>query len=237
MEIITFYYHFDGLGSVVALSNNVGEIEISYTYDAFGYPYVLLSSFPQEYRFTGRKYDYETGNYYYRARYYNPRIGRFLQPDPVGYSAGLNLYTYCINNPLNWVDPWGEASIGATPAGWPINQIGKAAYGNTIYAQHWQIFYNDGSNSGYFGNSWAIWGSPVFGPTSATESDYNIFLKNLDDNLLKQAESNVQSQWRSEGKSYDLVNHSCQTYVIDVLREYQKLKKEKKLEEERKKKQ
>jgi RHS repeat-associated protein len=57
--------------------------------------------------FTGREYDSETGLYYYRARYYKPSIGRFLQTDPIGYAAGLNLYTYCKNNPIKWADPFG----------------------------------------------------------------------------------------------------------------------------------
>ena len=52
--------------------------------------------------FTGRRFDLETGLYYYRARYYNPYIGRFLQTDPIG--SG---YNYCGNNPLNFVDPSG----------------------------------------------------------------------------------------------------------------------------------
>jgi RHS repeat-associated protein len=57
---------------------------------------------PNPFMFTGRQFDVETGLYYYRARYYSPDLGRFLQTDPVGYG-----YAYCGNNPLNAVDPTG----------------------------------------------------------------------------------------------------------------------------------
>ena len=59
------------------------------------------------YMFTGRRYDPESGLYYYRARYYSPEIGRFLAPDPTGYEDGMNLYTYTRNNPVNRIDPSG----------------------------------------------------------------------------------------------------------------------------------
>jgi RHS repeat-associated protein len=61
--------------------------------------------------FTGREYDKETGLYYYRARYYNPQIGRFLQTDPIGYGDGMNWYAYCGNNPIVWADPAGLLDI------------------------------------------------------------------------------------------------------------------------------
>lgn len=61
--------------------------------------------------YTGREYDQEMGLYYYRARYYDPREGRFIQKDPISYNGGINVYAYVQNNPINFKDPTGLAFV------------------------------------------------------------------------------------------------------------------------------
>ena len=106
-----YYYHYDALGSVIALSDSSGDTVQTYEYSVFGEPAVEDANHTNPYMFAGRRYDIEIGLYYNRARYYNPYTGRFLQTDPSGYGDGMNWYAYCGNDPVGRVDPSGLASI------------------------------------------------------------------------------------------------------------------------------
>jgi RHS repeat-associated protein len=108
----TYYYHFDALGSVVALTNSSGSTVELYEYSVYGQVAASDANIPNRFMFTGREFDADTGLYYYRARYYNPEIGRFLQTDPIGYEDGMNWYRYCGNNPGGLTDASGCTVIG-----------------------------------------------------------------------------------------------------------------------------
>jgi RHS repeat-associated protein len=101
------YYHADGLGSITSLTNSSGAIAATYTYDGFGKLAASTGSRPNPFQFTARESDSETGLDYYRARYFDPNVGRFVSEDPSGTSGGLNLYEYVLNNPINLYDPTG----------------------------------------------------------------------------------------------------------------------------------
>jgi len=103
----SYFYQVDGLGSNTDLSNSSGGVAQSYVYDSFGQIASQSGTLTNPYTYTGRELDSESGLYYYRARYYDANIGRFIQEDPIGFNGGVNFYTYVRNNPINNTDPNG----------------------------------------------------------------------------------------------------------------------------------
>jgi RHS repeat-associated protein len=102
---VVIYGHTDGLGSVIKMTNSLGQVIFTRQYDAFGN--LEVGATQGSYAFTGREWEPETGLYYYRARYYDPKIGRFISEDPIGFTAGVNFYAYVDNSPVNKTDPLG----------------------------------------------------------------------------------------------------------------------------------
>jgi RHS repeat-associated protein len=125
------YYLFDGRGSVVAVTSSSGSVTNSYTYDPFGVTTetkALLTNVFNPWRYAGQYQDTTTGLYKMGARYYQPELGRWTQPDPSGQEA--NPYLYVAGNPVNFVDPSGllpsaEAIINGIQIGFEL--VGIAA--------------------------------------------------------------------------------------------------------------
>ena len=131
----TYYYHADGLSSIIALTDADRKVVQEYEYDAFGNLHDQKNAVKQPYTYTGREWDKETKLYYYRARYYDAKVGRFISSDPIVHPANgppekiacgqiqdisiplfeslkedpqkLNPYIYVENRPTILTDPTG----------------------------------------------------------------------------------------------------------------------------------
>jgi RHS repeat-associated protein len=102
------YYVTDHLGSTVGLTDVNGNVVEQESYDSFG---SSVGSARTRYGYTGRERDPDTGLLYYRARWYDPQVGRFISEDPIELSGGINQFAYVSNNPQNKKDPSGLYDI------------------------------------------------------------------------------------------------------------------------------
>ena len=108
-------YLYVGFGRLEQVTKADGSFQKNhYEYDAFGNTVSCEEQVHNRFRYTGEQYDPLTGQYYLRARYYNPVIARFTQEDTY-YGDGLNLYTYCQNNPILYHDPTGHGTKENSP--------------------------------------------------------------------------------------------------------------------------
>lgn len=118
-EAGTRTYLSDALGSVIAQSRDDQSVENYYAYTPYGETLALGPDGGNPVRYTGRENDGAgTGLYFYRARYYDPVLKRFISSDPIGLRGGPNIYTYVEGNPVSRTDPDGLQAREATMPGW-----------------------------------------------------------------------------------------------------------------------
>lgn len=171
-------YTYDGNGNVSEVLNSDGSIAAHYEYDPYGNTIKADGASAQEnqFRFSTKYLDAETGLYYYGYRYYSPALGRWLSKDPISELGGTNLYAFTINDPVDIVDPDGRAiwpfgkqpQYEIIPQGinptyptsgiWMCKQrlIGK----KTFWLIHHRFIVFDGVARGFEKHSKYLWGGP-----------------------------------------------------------------------------
>ncbi|WP_426994316.1 RHS repeat domain-containing protein [Methylomonas sp. CM2] len=206
------YYHADGLGSVVATSNAAGAVTASARYDAFGQTINKTGTIPR-YGYAGREPD-ATGLIHYRARSYDPSLGRFGQRDPAGFADGINPYAYVGNNPISFSDPLGL--MKSVPSIWTAPSYPGSGQVVSVNAPSGLSSTKAGGIAGS-GSALAIAGAIARSPTSgpgdyllaggvAAYGVYNAAMNNsaLMDKMAKEVEKITQRPTGPDTEQYSL---------------------------------
>ena len=219
----TYYYVYDKLGSVIALTDETGALVEQHAYSPYG-RVDAPSGVGNPYLFAGRRHDSETGLYHYRSRNYDAGLGRFLEVDPARQVGGMNLYAYVQNDPLNFLDPFGLFRFGKRPlSGAPWIPGGSSNpvdnYFNTEIS-HEHGFFEDGSGENI-----------GFGPDGRFSEDpsdkgYRYDDKYYDDALIREALGNIEDGDYSLLGWGDPKKNNCQDWADRLRDEYERLKRE-----------
>ena len=153
-----YFFQNDPIGTPVAVTDADNRIVWEAVYLTCGEAAVNPASLIEfNMRFAGQYFDAETGLHYNYHRYYDPKTGRYLTPDPIGLAGGINLYAYVQNNPVNLVDPYGLTGLEAT-----IGGAGAYAAGGSALAGAAAGVATAGVGIGAYAlASWAIEGTPL----------------------------------------------------------------------------
>ncbi len=157
-------YHFDAIGSTMAITDQSENIVNQYAYSPYGRDLGKAETRPQPFTYVGQHgvMAEQNDHYYMRARYYDADTGRFISEDPIGFEGGINLYAYASNNPVMFIDPLGLCSDSF----WQKYQKNYKNQLNTLYGQDLEL----ADNSGLWGLSALAVNFGVSGFQSLTES-------------------------------------------------------------------
>jgi RHS repeat-associated protein len=171
----TYYYHTNAHGGVLALTNANGDVVASYTYDPWGAPTSATGTVENPYRYAGYRFDSATGLYYPLNRYYSPESCRFITRDLLAgdtkQPATMNHYAYCLDDPVNRVDPSGLWTIGLTSLGEPFLStallLGNFSVSEYVRLSYTRMIVVDGhGNVGLLRSQTVGGGSPAVALTS-----------------------------------------------------------------------
>jgi RHS repeat-associated protein len=200
------YFHHDAIGSVVALSNESGQVTDTYEYEPFGKVLDHQGTSTNDYQFVGgygvRKLNDTLDTM--GVRQYSKMVGRFTTRDPIGTKDDINMYRYVGNKPIISIDPMGLAQFcrrALEPGDLEIYYSG-----GMINFYHEQIFYSDRiTNIGFFPTG--------VGPDSGhTISDYNFCSEEYNDECIRKAVAIVAPKFTS----FNIVTNNCQTFASEV---------------------
>jgi len=150
------FHNYNHRGDVVSVTDSTGAEVAHYRYDAYGNVVEKTGDFESPYQFSTKEYSSDTGLIYYGFRFYLPHESRWLKKDPDGFVNGLNLYAFTLNDPVNWVDPYGLWTLQIGGSG-TLGLKGAVTGGGGIIIGYnstsgWQFgFYGLGGGGGYFG--------------------------------------------------------------------------------------
>ncbi|OQW85720.1 MAG: hypothetical protein BWK72_20860 [Rhodoferax ferrireducens] len=229
------YLEVDHLGSPVAARNQSGRLVWKWESDAFGStpasedPDGDGTKITVNLRFPGQYFDAESGLHYNAARYYDPKLGRYISADPIGVQGGSNAFAYVGGNPLNLTDPTGletmlcARELGGS-SGAPLPPSGSPMRHDYLVV--------DGKVSSFQPGSGMLWSQ---GRIDSNESSGNAKCKSVSkdpkfDRAVEKAISEIgvpkYNIWAYPSTvTYALGARNCQTWAADVLRRASKIQK------------
>ncbi len=154
-----YYYIRDILNNILGIIDSNGNLVVKYEYNAYGNILNISGDITlgnrNPFKWKGYYYDFEAGLFYCNSRYYNPEWGRFISPDSIEYLDseninGLNLYCYCMDNPINYADPYGHFAISALLIGLAFGFAGTML---TDLIDDGQVFNGSQDWKDYLGNT------------------------------------------------------------------------------------
>ena len=230
--IDTYYYITNIQGDVIALTDQFGRLLAEYTYDAWGnildttyYNDAQYYATYNPFRYRGYIYDIETGLYYLQSRYYDPEIGRFINADALVSTGqgfiGNNMFTYCLNNPVNMADYNGMDAIYVVEYNWfegglPI--VGHAY----LYMQNangiWYFTEYTGTlpwnAKVYFSKANMSTINKMLNGDSIKDTDYIYIVGDFSNSYKTALDVSINNP---NYGGYNLLNNNCSHYVQDLL--------------------